>query len=181
MYKHNTHPSPSSLTSHSSPYIPHPSPSPLTLLTHLSLLTLYPSLLTLYPSSLTPHLSLLTLYPSSLTPHPSLFIPHTPHPSPLTPHSSPSPLPHLTSLPTFSTVRKCLARGRKEEWGMYLPPPPSWSLGVVHQTGSHEVDLSDLAACVQVEEAEVVRERSRGMEREVRGERERSRGMKERG
>ena len=64
---------------------------------------------------------------------------------------------------------------------MYLPPPPSWSLGVVHQTGSHEVDLSDLAACVQVEEAEVVRERSRGMEREVRGERERSRGMKERG
>ena len=40
---------------------------------------------------------------------------------------------------------------------MYLPPPPSWSLGVVHQTGSHEVGLSDLAACVQ--EAEVVRER----------------------
>ena len=117
MYKHNTH----------------PSPSPLTLLTHLSLLTLY-------PSSLTSHSSLLT-----------------PHPSPLTPHSSPSPLPHLTSLPTFSIVRKCLERGRKEEWGTYLPPPPSWSLGVVHQTGSHEVGLSDLAACVQVEEAEVAR------------------------
>ena len=99
-------------------------------------------------SSLTPH-----------TPHPSLLIPHSSHSSLHTPHSSPSPLPHLTSLPTFSTVRKCLERGRREEWGAYLPPPSSCSLGVVHQTGSHEVGLSDLAACVQVEEAEVVRER----------------------
>ena len=109
---------------------------------------------TIIYSSFTPH-----------TPHPSLLIPHSSHSSPLTlhtphpSHSSPLPLPHLTSLPTFSTVRKCLERGRREEWGAYLPPPSSCSLGVVHQTGSHEVGLSDLAACVQVEEAEVVRER----------------------
>ena len=126
----------SSLTPHTSLLIPHSSHS----------------------SSLTPHTSLLTL----LTPHSSYLTPHTPHPSLLTlhtPHSSPSPLPHLTSLPTFSTVRKCLERGRREEWGTYLPPPSSWSLRVVHQTGSHEADLSSLAACVQVEEAEMVRER----------------------
>ena len=47
---------------------------------------------------------------------------------------------------------------------------------MAHQTGSHEVDLSDLEACVQ--EAEVVRERSRGMGRKL-GVRER--GVERRG
>ena len=108
---------------------------------------------------LSTHFSLLIPYPSS-----PLLLTLT-----LTPHSSPSPLPHLASLPVFSIVRRYPGRGRRGEWGLYLPPPSSWSLVVVHQTGSHEVGLSDLAVYVQVEEAEGCEGDEGGSERGLEG------------